>query len=149
MSKGLDTVDQRLLALLHANARQPLVALAKALGLSRSATQERLRRLETSGVIEGYTTLTRPTGEQVLQAWFKITHRTGYSCEHVVPAVVARPEVKLCHSLAGAVDLLVLAEVGHLNDLAQLREHFATIPGVAGVETAPVLTVHRSMVVGY
>jgi DNA-binding Lrp family transcriptional regulator len=49
LSKRLDAKDHELLALLRRNARTPVFTLAKALGLSRSATQERLQRLESSG----------------------------------------------------------------------------------------------------
>ena len=53
MTKRLDAKDRGLLSLLRTNARLPVVALAKALGLSRSATQERLQRLESGGTIQG------------------------------------------------------------------------------------------------
>lgn len=144
MSKTLDAIDRRLLALLAADARTPLVALARAIGLSRSAAQERLRRLETGGVIRGYTVRVQPAGERPVQAWLRVKYRPGFACAQVVPGVVARPEVRLCHSLAGPTDLLVLAEAGSLDELADLREHFAALPGVAEVETAPVLAVHRA-----
>ena len=46
--------DRELLALLGENARMPVAELARRLGLSRTTVQARLERLETSGVIEGY-----------------------------------------------------------------------------------------------
>ena len=51
----LDDLDRRLLAELGADARLTQVALAARVGLSRSAVQERLKRLERDGVILGYT----------------------------------------------------------------------------------------------
>lgn len=47
--KTLDDTDRKLIALLQDNARLPTVALAKAVGLSRSAVQERVQRLEAAG----------------------------------------------------------------------------------------------------
>jgi DNA-binding Lrp family transcriptional regulator len=53
--KPLDAIDRQLIALLQDNARLSTVALAKAVGLSRSTVQERLQRLENAGVIAQYT----------------------------------------------------------------------------------------------
>jgi Lrp/AsnC family leucine-responsive transcriptional regulator len=53
--RPLDETDEKLLALLEQNARRPVVALAKAVGLSRSAVQDRLARLEDSGAVARYT----------------------------------------------------------------------------------------------
>ena len=55
MPATLDTLDHQLLELLKVNARLPLVKLAKALGCARSTAQLRLKALEDSGVITGYT----------------------------------------------------------------------------------------------
>lgn len=46
--------DQKLLMLLRKNARVSITDLAKALYLSRSTVQNRIARLEASGVISGY-----------------------------------------------------------------------------------------------
>ena len=59
-SPRLDEIDNRILeAMLH-NARISNAALAKIVGLSESATLERVRRLEKSGVIMGYVTRVDP-----------------------------------------------------------------------------------------
>ena len=50
----MDERDRRLLDLLRRDARQPIVGLAKALNLSRSATQERLAKLQSAGIIDGF-----------------------------------------------------------------------------------------------
>ncbi len=52
---ALDEKDKILIAKLRRNARESLVGLARSVGLSRSATQERMRRLEREGVIKAYT----------------------------------------------------------------------------------------------
>ena len=144
MSKRLDAKDHELLRLLRNNARMPVVALAKALGLSRSAAQERLHRLESSGAIQGYTVRTRLEGSPALLAWMQVKLKPGATCADVAPGVLARPEVRLCHSLAGPTDMLVLLELASLDRLSAARDTFATMPGVAEVETAPVLAVHLS-----
>ena len=145
MSKRLDAKDRELLALLGRNARLPVVAIAKALSLSRSATQERLQRLERSGVIQGYTLRTRLEDTPAVLAWMRLKLKPGVACADVTPGVLARREVRLCHSLAGPTDMLVLVELATLDELSAARDTMATMTGVAEVETAPVLAVHLSM----
>ena len=145
MSKRLDVKDRKMLALLLRNARLPVVAMAKALGLSRSATQERLQRLERSGVIQGYTVRTRLEETPAVLAWMRLKLKPGIACADVAPEVLARHEVRLCHSLAGPIDMLVLVELATLNELSAARDAMVTITGIAEVETAPVLAVHLSM----
>jgi DNA-binding Lrp family transcriptional regulator len=52
---NLDQTDRDLLALLRIDAREPVSSLARKLDLARSTVQERIARLEKSGVIAGYT----------------------------------------------------------------------------------------------
>ena len=49
----MDERDHALINLLERNAREPVSSLARKLGLSRSTVQDRLTRLESSGVIKG------------------------------------------------------------------------------------------------
>jgi Lrp/AsnC family leucine-responsive transcriptional regulator len=51
---ALDGVDRRLLAALSQDGRRPAAVLAKELGLSRQAVNERIRALERRRVIRGY-----------------------------------------------------------------------------------------------
>jgi Lrp/AsnC family transcriptional regulator, leucine-responsive regulatory protein len=53
----VDEIDRAILAALTADARITIRDLAADVGLSRSATSERIRRLEQAGVIRGYTTV--------------------------------------------------------------------------------------------
>ncbi len=55
LSSALDTVDTALIRALTDNARQPVSALAQLVGLSAPSVSERLRRLESSGLLTGYT----------------------------------------------------------------------------------------------
>ena len=56
--------DRQLIDLLRANARESVSALARKLGVARTTVQERLRRLEESGTISGYTVRMGQTRER-------------------------------------------------------------------------------------
>lgn len=51
----LDDIDAQLLQALNGDARQPLSELARQVGLSAPSVAERLRRLESSGILAGFT----------------------------------------------------------------------------------------------
>jgi Lrp/AsnC family leucine-responsive transcriptional regulator len=54
VERGIDVTDRGLLAELQADGRLSLAELGRRIGLSSPAVAERLRRLETDGVITGY-----------------------------------------------------------------------------------------------
>ena len=138
--KILDAIDRKLIALLQDNARLSTVALAKAVGLSRSTVQERLQRLESADVIAQYTVRLGSAGEP-LQAWLLLRYADGFSCDDVMPLLVDLPAVQLCHSVAGEIDLLVLVHARTPTELADLRERIIGFKGVDDVTTVPVLRV--------
>lgn len=136
--KTLDATDRQLIALLQDNARLSTVALAKAVGLGRSTVQERLQRLENAGVIAQYT-VRLGSGGDPLQAWLMLRYADGFSCDDVMPLLAQLPQVKLCHSVAGELDLLVLVQADTPTELADLRERVVSFKGVDDVTTVPVL----------
>jgi DNA-binding Lrp family transcriptional regulator len=138
--KPLDAIDRQLVALLQDNARTSTVALAKAVGLSRSSVQERLQRLEAAGVIAQYT-VRLGQGADPLQAWLLLRYADGFTCDDVMPLLVALPEVQVCHSVAGDIDLYVLVHCPTPTALADLRERVAAYTGVDDVTTVPVRRV--------
>src|SRR5512139_2643302 len=60
--------DNKLIALLRSNAREPTASLARKLGLARSTVQERIARLEREGAIKGYTVKLADDGDGRLKA---------------------------------------------------------------------------------
>lgn len=56
----MDKIDQKILALLRINARATVKEVAGKVGLTSPAVSERIRRMEKSGVIEGYSVRINP-----------------------------------------------------------------------------------------
>lgn len=139
-TRPLDAIDRKLIALLQDNARLSTVALARAVGLSRSSVQERLQRLESAGVIAQYT-VRLGSGGDPLQAWLLLRYAEGFSCDDVMPLLAGLPAVRLCHSVAGETDMLVLVRADTPSMLSDLRERVAAFKGVDDVTTMPVLRV--------
>lgn len=138
----MDDKDRLLLTLLRRDARRSTVALARDLGLSRSATQERLAKLQASGAIAGFTTI-EGSGQAARQsAYLSVTFAAGKRCAEIVPKLKQVPFVSLIHSLTGPVDLMLRVDGETVADLEQARSAVAAVPGVASVATAVVLERH-------
>jgi DNA-binding Lrp family transcriptional regulator len=142
IQKNLDERDLKLMALLTDNARCSLAALARGIGLSRSATQERLQKLESSGAIERYTAIVGPPGIHWVDVWIRVKLGVGITCAKVAPAIVRMPAVHLCHALGGEIDLLVWIRAISAADASAAQEAIAALPGVAATETNLVLKSH-------
>jgi Lrp/AsnC family transcriptional regulator, leucine-responsive regulatory protein len=142
MTKTLDRIDEIIIRTLRDNARTPLVSIARTAGLSRSATQERLRRLETGGHIAGYTIRYFEPDDATVRVWMFLEFDPGKLCADIVPSLMKHNEIRLCHSLSGKPDLVLLTELSSNQDIMALRESIAAIPGIASVHTAPMLKAH-------
>ncbi|MCB5173726.1 MULTISPECIES: Lrp/AsnC family transcriptional regulator [Microvirga] len=135
----LDEKDRILVASLRRNARESLVGLARSVGLSRSATQERMRRLEREGVIKGYTVELASEHDPAVRAMIAVTFEPGFRCKHVVPRLSGIPEITACHSLTGSIDLMVMVSCDSNATLDRIRDAVAAVQGVATATTHIVL----------
>lgn len=136
--RGLDAVDLRILVELGADARLTQVALAARVGLSRTAVQERLKRLERDGIILGYTLrMGRPRGTGIRA--YLLVKGTGPSHERAVKQMASFPEIRVADSVSGSTDLILQLEAGSLEDLNRVRDAVARLPGVGATETLLVL----------
>ena len=135
---NLDETDRRLLAELQADGRLTQVALAARVGLSRSAVQERIARLEREGVIRGYTVrLGDPGVRPGLRAYLLI--KGGASHDRAVKLLQGFPEVKVADSVSGEVDLILQLEAEQVDDLRRVRDEVAKLPGIVSTQTLLVM----------
>lgn len=140
MKRRLDEIDEHLLALLEKDARRPVVALAKAVGLSRTAVQGRLARLEDEGTIRGYT-IVRGRERQAAPVKAILLLSIGTRpCATVIRMFEDWPEIAACWSVAGpVVDAILVVEADSNEALGEVRARLAAVPGVTDITTAPVL----------
>jgi len=99
-----DPVDERILRLLREDARMTNAALAAAAGLSPSACLRRLRRLEASGVIRGYTVLLdepQAPAQAIVLVQITLERQSDDYLRRFEEAVRRVPEVRDCLLMAG------------------------------------------------
>lgn len=133
----MDAKDKLLLAMLRRDGRASVVALARELGLSRSATQDRIAKLRASGAIGGFTIAEDSSAAQ--SAYVTVTFEPGYRCATVVPKLKKVPAVGLIHSITGPADLIVRVDGEDIAEIEQGRAAIAATAGVRAVSTSVVL----------
>lgn len=100
---GVDRVDRRILAALQREGRATLTSVAERVGLSVSAVQARVRKLEDRGVIAGYRAVVDYAAVGLPIAAFVDVTLLDYARELEMPKALARIEgVVSCYSVTGA-----------------------------------------------
>ena len=140
----MDDRDRRLLDLLRRDSRQPVVTLAKALNLSRSATQDRIAKLQASGAIDGFTIREGSRIGARQSAYLMVSFAAGYRCGQVVPKLTSIAAIAMIHSVTGPIDLVIRVDADDVAGIEAARSAVAAVPGVASVSTSVVLERHRS-----
>jgi DNA-binding Lrp family transcriptional regulator len=132
--------DEELLGLLRVNAREPVAALARKLGVSRTTVQDRLKRLEQSGVISGYA-VKMGKGQVLsgLSAWISLGVEPRQQID-VAKTVSSFPQVETLHTVSGKFDLVAVVRTSTSEDMDKLIDKFGMLKGVTDVETAVILS---------
>lgn len=136
---GLDQFDQSILIALAEDGRMTITDLAERIGLSKSPTQARLRRLETSGIIMGYRALLDPISlglDHVAFVEVRLTDTREAALRAFNAAVQNVPEIEQAHMIAGNFDYLLKVRT---RDMAQYRAFLgdvvSVLPHVAATST--------------
>jgi Lrp/AsnC family leucine-responsive transcriptional regulator len=111
-SELTDPIDRQLATLLVCDGRATLRQLAEATGLSVSAVQARVRRLETDGVIRGYTAEVDPEALGLpMAAIVAITPLDPGQPDDAPDRLAGLAEIEACHSVAGSDSYVLFVRV--------------------------------------
>jgi DNA-binding Lrp family transcriptional regulator len=150
-SPALDHHDRAILRLLQQDARITNTLLAERVSLSESATLRRVKALEESGFIEGYTALIdqQRVGYPV-NVFVSITldRQSQPGLEAFESAVRKVPEVMECYLMTGEHDYLLRLVVADLADFERIHsQHLTRLPSVIRVQSSFAMrTITRSRV---
>ena len=136
---GLDRFDRAILDELARDGRVSITELARRVGLSKSPTQARLRRLEDSGVIRGYRAILDPIRlglDHVAFVEVRLDDTREAALAAFNAAVAATPEIEQAHLIAGNFDYLLKVRTPDMHAYrAVLAERISTLPHVASTST--------------
>jgi len=135
----LDEFDNRIVAALVKDGRMTVTDLAGAVGLSKTPTQMRLRRLITGGVIRGFRAIVDPAKlglDHVAFAEVKLSDTREAALRAFNDAVRRIPEVEECHMIASSFDYLLKVRTADIRRYRiVLGEKISSLPHVESTST--------------
>lgn len=131
----MDDLDRSILGFLGADARISVATLARRLKVARSTIQARLERLESSGVIAGYTVkLGEAARQNRIRATVLLTIEPRAQA-NVLTRLKAIPEVERIHTTSGRVDFLLQVAAPSTTALDDVLDQIGEMTGVKGSES--------------
>lgn len=125
----LDRIDHKILAALQEDARLTNQALSERVALSPSACLARVRRLEQSGVIQGYHARIDPFTIDiglVLYAEITLDGHTPAELAAFERAIAAVPQVVEASHVTGSFDYILKVVVGDMGEWTRIAESLAS-----------------------
>ena len=140
----LDEIDRALVRELVADGRATLAHLAAAAGLSVSAVQSRVRRLEARGVVTGYQAKIDPetVGHQ-LSAFVAITPLDPSQPDDAPARLEHIAAIESCHSVAGEESYVLLVRVESARALEDLLQQIRSAANVRTRSTIILQTFYE------
>jgi Lrp/AsnC family leucine-responsive transcriptional regulator len=143
MSKNgsLNDTDARLLAILQEDGRRSYADLGADVGMAGPSAYERVKKLESRGVIRGYSADVSPSalGLSVL-AFTWVTQAPGTISMDLTPDFAAIPEIEECHYIAGEADYILKIRARDMEHLGTIVRRVQTMQYVFSTETDVVFS---------
>ena len=137
----LDQIDLKILSILQNNGRCHLAEIAKEVDLSSPAVMERVRKLETNGIIKGYQAVLDPK-----KVGKDVTAFVGVSVAHqkyidgFAAFMTSQRDVLECHHVTGEESFILKVKTTNTDSLEKLLGDIRSLEGVTGTVTKVVLS---------
>lgn len=139
----LDRFDLSILRELATEGRMAVTELARRIGLSKTPTQARVKRLEEAGVIAGYRAVLNPIRLGLAHVAFvevRLSDTREAALQAFNRAVRAVAEIEECHMMASRFDYLLKVRTGDITEYRRvLGERISALPHVASTSTFVVM----------
>lgn len=140
MEDRLDKIDLAILEILQENSKLGMKEIASQVGLTVTPTYERIKRLEKSGIIEGYgIRLNKKKVGKGLQVFCLVSlkeHNLNL-LEVFEKKIASLDEVATCHHIAGDYDYAMFIEVADMDEYETfLKQKLASIPSISNVQSS-------------
>ena len=131
----MDDLDAKILGLLKSNARTPVKEIARQVGLSSPAVSSRIHRLESEGVIGGYTVLLRrPHEPEQVQALVSVLVGSA-GRDEFLHLTESEDQVRQCWRVTGSCNFIVKVSCPGIDAL----EHLLTRMQRLGTTTTQII----------
>jgi Lrp/AsnC family leucine-responsive transcriptional regulator len=136
----MNDIDRHLLALLQRDSTLSYAELGRRIGLSTSAVNERIKKLERAGAIRSWSVIVDPVAVELSLLAFMLVVLEGND-QTFAERIAAMPEVQECHHITGEFSYLLKIRVrdpAALEDF--LMQKLRQIPGFSRTHTIIVLS---------
>lgn len=142
----MDSIDIKILRILQHNARVTVSDISSNINLSISAVRDRLKKLETTGIIEQYTTIINPNylDRNLTAIMFIAIERPTYTDEFI-DFVNNTDEILDCLYIAGEYDYSLKIVTKDTFTLEKLLNNIKSIEGIKKTKTNVVLSAVKNM----
>ena len=140
----LDDIDIKILGSLQNNARIKRNELAEKIGLSVPSVTDRLHKLESNGIIEGYLTKLnhKYLGKDITAFIFVVSESSSHYKDFITHAQET-PEILECHSITGDGSHILKIRTENTSSLEKLLAKIQSWRGVRSTRTSIVLSSHK------
>ena len=142
MKKELDHIDHKIITALTDNARISITELSSIVNLSRNAVSYRIKKLETIGVIKGYTTILNNEldDEKSVVASIMVYRKNRMRNNEVIEFANKVPEVKSCYIVSGEHDVFLLLKAPSQKRINEIWQDISNLTSVEDTNTVFVLS---------
>jgi DNA-binding Lrp family transcriptional regulator len=115
----LDERDLAILRILQHNARATVKEIADQVNLSTTPVHERIKRLESQGVIKQYATLLQPAKVQkglMVICYVSLKQHNKSAGAKFIKRILEMPEVIECYNISGEFDFMLKVVAEHMDD---------------------------------
>lgn len=142
----MDDIDIRILENLSEHARLTASEISKRVNISVPAVSERLKKLESSGIIEKYTILISAKKlKKDLTAFMYISIERNKSVNDLLKIIENSKDVLECHYIAGDYDYLLKIVTENTSTLEALLNKIKGVSGILKTKTVIVLSTKKNI----
>lgn len=135
----MNNLDKRLLSLLRMDARMSTSALARALDVSRTTVQTRLRQLESNKIIVGYTIQYGDGYRKQLTSAHVMIKTTQKLTAKICASLSRLPQVSALYDISGDYDLIAVVTATSIQELNTLLDDVTNLIGTERTTTCIIL----------
>ena len=147
MKLKLDAIDRKILELLQRNSNITNAQLAQEVSLSPAPTLERVKKLETAGIIKSYHAVVDTASVGLGVSTFVMASLKGHNKENItkfISAISAIPEIVECHHLTGEADFILKIVAPDIPSYQKLMlEQVSNIEVVDNLQSMVILSTFK------
>ena len=141
MSTPIDFIDRQILQALLSKGRSTFAELAAQVGLTAPTVHDRVKKLERTGIIEGYSASVNPSAlGYEISAFIAITTTAGVTTRDYESRLGDISEIQECFAVAGEETYMVRVITKNPRSLELLLQRIKSIPGTLSTKTTVVLS---------